>query len=142
TPFYDWKCVRQVLDKHIDELNKNPKLLPQQHKAFPYCLDNEEKSTVNFELKWLSDPYVGIACNMESVGFKLISEATKKIKGDMDYNSCTGSLPLIAELHEQGFDMQIIGYGVGQAYHANDEYCRFSGMKMGYSILMDVINNY
>ena len=38
--------------------------------------------------------------------------------------------------------MQIIGYGMEDAYHANNEYCRFSGMAKGYEILRYVIEKY
>jgi acetylornithine deacetylase len=140
TPFYDWKDVQKVLNEYIDDLNQNPEKFPSYHESFPFKLNDEEK--VKLELKWPREPYLGIACDMESVGFKLISDATKKIHGSMDVQSCCGSLPLIADLQHAGFDMQICGYGHGESYHANNEYCRLSGMKKGYEILLNIVASY
>src|SRR5439155_1755505 len=95
-----------------------------------------------FDLKWLGSPYVGIACDMTSQGFELISEATQDVHGSMDVQSCCGSLPLIADLQASGLDMQIIGYGNGEAYHANNEYCTYSGMRKGFDICVNVVHGY
>jgi hypothetical protein len=40
----------------------------------------------------------GVACNLESQGFKALCEATKEIVGHVEPYSITGSLPLIREL--------------------------------------------
>jgi acetylornithine deacetylase len=82
---------------------------------------------------------VGIACNLDSIGFQALSTATKEVLGDCKPFSLTGSLPLVADLQKAGFDLQIVGYGVEDAYHAPNEYCTLSGMKSGATILAKVI---
>lgn len=142
TPFYDWKQIRKVIDQYIESLNQHPEQLPQYHESFPDHLDDKEKTKVEFILRWIADPYLGIACDMTSPGFKLISQATSHVHGSMDVQSCCGSLPLIADLQASGLDMQIIGYGNGDAYHANNEYCTFSGMRKGFDICVNVIHGF
>jgi acetylornithine deacetylase len=142
TPFYDWKEIRKVMSDYIGSLNHDPTQLPVFHESFPDHLNDQENTKVTFDLKWLGAPYRGIACDMGSQGFKLISEATEHVHGSMDVQSCCGSLPLIADLQDSGLDMQIIGYGNGEVYHANNEYCTFSGMKKGFDICVNVIHGY
>jgi acetylornithine deacetylase len=140
TPFYDWKKIRSTMNNYIDSLNIDPMRLPSFHENFPYKLD--DGSRVRFDLKWLKEPYIGVACDMKSIGFKMLSDATMKVHGSMDFTSCCGSLPLISTLNDMGFDMQIIGYGVDKAYHANNEFCKFSWMKEGYDIIKLIICMY
>lgn len=142
TPFYDWKHVHKVMNSYIENINNDPSKLPSHHECFHNELNDVMKSKIKFELKWLGNPFVGIACDMESDGFKLLAKATEKVKGDMRVTSITGSLPLIANLYASGMDMQMIGYGCGEVYHANNEYCRFSGMSDGYDIIKYIITNY
>jgi acetylornithine deacetylase len=40
----------------------------------------------------------GVACNLESRGFKALCKATEEIVGHVEPYSITGSLPLIREL--------------------------------------------
>ena len=49
--------------------------------------------------------------------------------------SVSGSLPLVRELQEAGLDLQLIGFGLSNTYHANDEYCLLSDMKDGFKVL-------
>jgi acetylornithine deacetylase len=140
TPFHDWKKIRSIMNTYIESLNEDPTKLPSFHENFPYKLDDGSK--VRFELKWLKEPYIGVACDMKSIGFKMLSDATMKVHGSMDFTSCCGSLPLISTLKDMGFDIQIIGYGVDEAYHANNEFCKFSWMKEGYDILKLIISSY
>jgi len=81
----------------------------------------------------------GVACNLESRGFKALCKATEEIVGHVEPYSITGSLPLIRELQvwkslmyrftflalspwtkakailkllqDEGFDVQTAGYG-------------------------------
>lgn len=139
-PFYDPFKVKEVMNKLFEELNtleSNP--FESYHDAFKFELDSER---MIFDLKWMGDPYEGIYCDLESKGFKLLANSTKKFVNNMNVVSSLGSLPLISDLKKMGFDMQIIGYGVGKAYHAKDEFCTFSGMKIGYDILMNMIESH
>lgn len=40
---------------------------------------------------------------------------------------------------QEGFDLQITGYGFSAVYHGINEYCSIEGMKNGFTILNDVI---
>ena len=51
----------------------------------------------------------GIACNLDSDGFKKLHEATKEVLGESKPCSITGSLPLVGDIQEAGFDVQV-GY--------------------------------
>jgi acetylornithine deacetylase/succinyl-diaminopimelate desuccinylase-like protein len=50
-----------------------------------------------------------------------------------------GAVPLVKEMQDLGIDIQIIGYGNKNAYHANNEYCTLSGMEKGFNILSTLL---
>ncbi|KAL0446366.1 UNVERIFIED_CONTAM: Acetylornithine deacetylase [Sesamum latifolium] len=54
----------------------------------------------------------GVACNLDSRGFHVLCKATEEVVGHVKPYSITGSLPLIRELQEEGFDVQTSGYGI------------------------------
>ena len=49
----------------------------------------------------------GIACNLNSDAFKKLDEATKEVMGESKPYSITGGLPLVKDLQEAGFDVQV-----------------------------------
>lgn len=61
-----------------------------------YALSDGSKGKIKFE--WLSDAHKGLACNLDSIGFKALSEATKSVLGTCEPYSITGSLPLVKDL--------------------------------------------
>jgi acetylornithine deacetylase len=54
--------------------------------------------------------------------------------------SIGGSLPLIRALQEQGFDMQISGYGISAKYHADNESASLNALKNAAKIISKVIS--
>jgi acetylornithine deacetylase len=46
------------------------------------------------------------------LGYKALVGATESLLGEAKPYSIGGSLPLIRELQEDGFDVQIAGYGI------------------------------
>jgi acetylornithine deacetylase len=50
------------------------------------------------EITFDGDVMNGVACNLESRGFKALCKATEEIVGHVEPYSITGSLPLIREL--------------------------------------------
>ena len=40
-----------------------------------------------------------------------------------------GSLPLVKEMKEAGYDLQIVGFGQSSVYHGDNEYCLLSDME-------------
>ena len=55
-------------------------------------------------------PSQGIACNLDSVGFQRLDEATQEVLGESKPYSICGSLPLVGDLQRAGFDVQVL-YG-------------------------------
>ena len=53
----------------------------------------------------------GIACNLDSDAFKKLEEATQEVMGECKPYSITGSLPLVGDLQQAGFDVQV-GHGI------------------------------
>ena len=53
----------------------------------------------------------GIACNLDSDAFKKLMEATKEVMGECKPYSITGSLPLVGDLQQAGFDVQVGQHG-------------------------------
>jgi acetylornithine deacetylase len=82
----------------------------------------------------------GVACNLESRGFQALCKATEEIVGHVEPYSITGSLPLIRELQDEGFDVQTAGYGLLKTYHAKNEYCLFSDMAQGFQVFLSIIS--
>lgn len=71
----------------------------------------DEGIKAKIALKWLGDPWAGIACNLDSPGHKALDAAIAKVKGSSSSFSLTGSLPLVGDLQQEGFDVQITGFG-------------------------------
>ncbi|CAM8999878.1 unnamed protein product [Rhodiola kirilowii] len=82
----------------------------------------------------------GVACDLDSRGFHVLCKATKDIVGHVKPYSITGSLPLIRELQDEGFDVQTAGYGLMATYHAKNEYCLLSDMCQGYQVFVSIIS--
>ena len=51
-----------------------------------------------------------------------------------------GSLPLVGDMQEAGFDLQICGYGLSSVYHGLNEYCSLSDMQAAFKIFNEVEN--
>ena len=49
----------------------------------------------------------GIACDLNSVGFKRLDEATRDVLGVSNPFSLCGTLPLVGDLQKAGFDVQV-----------------------------------
>jgi acetylornithine deacetylase len=138
TPFYDAYEIREKLANFIKNIDVDK--IEQYHESFKNSLSDGSKAIIEFE--WLGEPFHGVACDLDSVGYKLLSDITTKITGVKQSYSETGSLPLISDLQKDGFDVQIVGYGKSVAYHAKNEYCSFNDMNTGYQILRSLILQY
>ena len=53
--------------------------------------------------------WAGIACKLDSPGFAALKQATKEVKGNAEPYSICGSLPLVGDMQEDGFDVQVRG---------------------------------
>jgi acetylornithine deacetylase len=136
TPFYDPDEVKRVLEQYVAHLNEHLEELDVWHEAFR---TEAAGARAKLELKWIFGPYKGVACDITSIGYKLLADATADVVGHVRPYSELGSLPLIAELQEKGLDMQMIGYGVSSVYHGNDEFSRLSDMATGFAVFKSIL---
>mmetsp|Transcript_2017 Transcript_2017/g.9716 ORF Transcript_2017/g.9716 Transcript_2017/m.9716 type:complete len:406 (+) Transcript_2017:528-1745(+) len=84
----------------------------------------------------------GIACDLTSPAFKLMCDSIKDVKGVAEPYSLTGSLPLVHDMQSEGFDIQLIGFGLMSTYHADNEYCSLNDMKDAARILATLIEKF
>ncbi|XP_024026477.1 acetylornithine deacetylase [Morus notabilis] len=137
TPFYNVKDVMKKLQEYVDDINENIGKLESRGPVSKYVLPEENlrgSLTISFE-----EAMSGVACNLNSCGFQVLCKATEEVVGYVKPYSITGSLPLIRELQEEGFDVQTSGYGLMKTYHAKNEYCLFSDMSQGYRVFVSII---
>lgn len=146
TPFYNTKDVMAKVDEYVAEINANPNVLitmgtgdmPVHGPHSKYTLP-EENLNGRIELKWQGEGENGVACKLDSLGYAAILEATKEVLGSVKPYAIGGSLPLIRDLQDQGFDVQIAGYGISSRYHADNESASLTSLKNATKIICHVI---
>ncbi|KAL0553035.1 hypothetical protein IC582_006920 [Cucumis melo] len=138
TPFYAVKDVMKKLQGYVDYINANIEKLDTRGPVSKYVLPNEGiRGRIDITF---GEPMSGVACDLNSRGYKVLHNATKEVIGHVKPYSLTGSLPVIRELQEDGFDVQTAGYGLLDTYHAQNEYCLLSDMGNGYKIFASIIS--
>lgn len=138
TPFYDVMDVIKKLQQYVDDINNNIEMLASRGPVSKYVLPDENlrgRIAISFD----DSPTSGVACNLDSRGFHVLCKATEEVVGHVKPYSITGSLPLIRELQDEGFDVQTAGYGLMATYHAKNEYCLLSDMAQGYAVFASII---
>jgi len=93
------------------------------------------------EWEWTGHAMTGVACDMDSTGFKALCDAIYEVTGQCKPFALTGSLPIIADLKAQGMDVQVTGFGAFDAYHAANEYATISGFETGTKIVTRLIDH-
>ncbi|KZV53276.1 acetylornithine deacetylase [Dorcoceras hygrometricum] len=137
TPFYSVTDVINKLEEYVDDLNTNIEKLDTRGPVSKYFLPDENlrgRISISFD-----EAMSGVACNLDSRGFHVLCKATEVVVGHVKPYSITGSLPLIRELQDEGFDVQTSGYGLMATYHAKNEYCLLSDMCQGYRVFVSII---
>ena len=135
TPFYDTKKVMAAVEGYVKEVNEGIEKLPRHGPCSKYVLPSEGRRG-KIELEWASpEPMRGIACDIDSPGFFALESSCRSIRGSSKPYSICGSLPLVQDMKEAGFDLQITGFGLSSTYHADNEYCQLSDMKNAMKIL-------
>lgn len=143
TPFYDLDDAQRRIAGWVEELNAQLRRgdfapSPLRGTATRYKLDDGTAGSLRLE--WLMDaPYYGIACDMASRGYRLLADATRAELGSCEPFASTGSLPLVRDLQQRGFDLQMVGYGLESTYHADNEYGLLSDFAKGFAILARMI---
>lgn len=138
TPFYDPFYIKDQICQFVDNLDVHS-LLKWHENFTTKCQNGDKEVEAKLDFKWVFGPYCGIACDNKSYGYNLIKEATLKHHDNCKGCSDLGAVPLVKEMQDAGIDIQIIGYGNGDAYHANNEYCTISGMEKGFNILRTLL---
>ena len=141
TPFYDVKKVMAAVDGYVKDLNENIEKLPKHGPCSKYTLPGEGRRG-KVDIEWASgdNPMRGIACDIDSPGFFALESSCRSVRGSSKPYSICGSLPLVQDMKEAGFDVQITGFGLSSTYHADNEYCLMSDMKNAFSILSSFIS--
>lgn len=140
SPFYDGKDIAAKVESYVAAINENPSILesPQCHGPHSkYVMSDGFKGKIDF--KFQSPPENGIACKLDSKGYAAILDATTRVKGSVQPYSIGGSLPLVRDLQDQGFDVQIAGYGLSSRYHADNEAVSLKDLKAAVKIISNVI---
>nr|GMD78257.1 acetylornithine deacetylase [Ipomoea batatas] len=138
TPFYSVSDVMKKLQEYVDDLNANIDKLDTRGPVSKYALPDENlrgRLSISFD-----EASSGVACNLESRGFQVLCKATEEIVGHVKPYSITGTLPLIRDLQDEGFDVQTSGYGLMATYHAKNEYCLLTDMCQGYGVFASIIS--
>ncbi|KAK9120731.1 hypothetical protein Syun_018348 [Stephania yunnanensis] len=139
TPFYETSDVMKKLQEYVDDINENIENLPTRGPVSKYVLPDENLKG-KLTLSFVAGLMPGIACNLDSHGYRVLYDATKEVVGSVTPFSITASLPLVRELQDQGYDVQLIGYGLMDTYHANNEYCLLSDMSQGFEVFASIIS--
>ena len=140
-PFYDSKeCKQHILDR-VQYLNDHIEVLESNAQSkFHITLGSGEVVRGKLSLEFDTADLCGIACKLDSPGYKALYDSTKKIMGSANPFSVGGSLPLVGTMQDAGFDIQITGYGLTSVYHGDNEYANLKDLKIGFRILADVIS--
>ncbi|KAL3497777.1 hypothetical protein ACH5RR_040509 [Cinchona calisaya] len=116
TPFYSVSDVRKKLQDYVEDINQNIENLDCRDHVSKYVLPDENlrgRITISFDAA-----ISGVACNLESPGFRVLCKATEE---------------------DEGFDVQTTGYGLLSTCHAKNEYCLLSDMCQGYQVFASII---
>eukprot|EP01095_Lingulamoeba_sp_RSL-Kostka_P003418 TRINITY_DN143_c0_g4_i1.p1 TRINITY_DN143_c0_g4~~TRINITY_DN143_c0_g4_i1.p1 ORF type:complete len:447 (-),score=183.82 TRINITY_DN143_c0_g4_i1:162-1475(-) len=134
TPFYDIDTVKNTIDGYVKDILENLDDLDQRGPVSKYILP-EENLKGELAIEWGQHCLPGVACSLESAGYKSLCEAVEEITGKAEPYSICGSLPLVGDLQKEGFDIQLIGFGLSATYHADNEYCNLGDMKIATKVL-------
>eukprot|EP00939_MAST-03C_sp_MAST-3C-sp1_P002169 g2169.t1 len=157
TPFYDCSKCMDAVEQYVKDLNDRDILsLPTHGPYSKYqlggCGDSEDSAASSKEEKVppkgkvtitfldRESPMRGVYCNLDSTGFKALSSAIMDVKGKCEPESLTGSLPLVQEMKEAGFDLQMVGFGMSSKYHRPNEACRLSDMDDATKVLSSFLS--
>mmetsp|Transcript_3059 Transcript_3059/g.4377 ORF Transcript_3059/g.4377 Transcript_3059/m.4377 type:complete len:500 (+) Transcript_3059:326-1825(+) len=128
SPFYDCKEAVQKVTGYVNEMvAERFKNLSVRGPVSRYELPKEDLLG-GLEIEWSHEvgqeaQMSGVACDIDSPAFLAICDSIKNIRGGVNPYSVSGSLPLVFSMKEAGFDLQIIGFGRSEAYHAENEWC-------------------
>lgn len=156
TPFYDVAEVIASIDADVADINANLSQLPRRGPVSSFELPNEGLRG-QLEITWGEGISRGVACDINSAGFKAMHAAFERVTGTCEPMAITGSLPCIRELQDAGkcghcwsiigahafahtgFDVQTLGFGLMKHYHAVDEAASLKQFGVGWRVLADIM---
>lgn len=139
TPFYDTREGLEAAQRFVAELDRRieaddpPRDFPRTRTA------NGQRGHVRLAPKGRC--IEGIACSLDSPGLAALRSAIESARPGqpIEQQSITGSLPLVRDLQERGFDVQITGFGRMIYYHAPNEQGELEHFAQGFQILTDLL---
>lgn len=141
TPFYPVADVKAAIEAEVAAINADIDSLPTKGDYSKFVIPDGKGGEIRgkLELEWGEHLLTGIACDLSSPALTTLCDVIKDVKGVAEPYSLTGSLPLVAEMQSNGFDIQLIGFGLMSTYHADDEYCSLNDMKDAAKIIARTI---
>lgn len=141
-PFYDVKDACDALRRYAAEINADPCATLQGDGTGPHGPHSkyelpEEEAKGRIELT-IFDNENGIAVNRQSEGFSALVSATEHVLTQVKPYAIGGSLPLVRDMQNEGFDIQIVGYGLSAKYHANNECASLTDLKKATKVLAKI----
>ncbi|KYR01447.1 acetylornithine deacetylase [Tieghemostelium lacteum] len=141
TPFYEMSHLQKKLKEYVDDINKNITELRSRGPFSKFAIPGVQ-GRVEIEFEGSGSP--GIACNIDSPGYLALGQATKEVLGELKPVSTCGTLPLVRDLQDSGFDLQITGFGKEDCYHTDNEFALLSDFKKAVHIItktIDILEN-
>eukprot|EP00191_Tetraselmis_sp_GSL018_P003339 CAMPEP_0177609198 /NCGR_PEP_ID=MMETSP0419_2-20121207/18933_1 /TAXON_ID=582737 /ORGANISM="Tetraselmis sp., Strain GSL018" /LENGTH=437 /DNA_ID=CAMNT_0019104051 /DNA_START=132 /DNA_END=1446 /DNA_ORIENTATION=- len=139
SPWYDCKDVIAKLKEWVEDINANIDKLPTRSPESRYDLRPDIDCKGKLEIEFAEEYVNGVACDMESHGFKVMRAAWDEVYGGCQPFSVTGSLPCVRDLKDAGFDLNIFGFGSMKVYHASNEYALLSDMENGFNVIKKLV---
>ncbi|KAG7395575.1 hypothetical protein PHYBOEH_003627 [Phytophthora boehmeriae] len=141
SPFYDMNDLIAKVQSYVADLNANiTSLEGKRGPVSKYTLPDENWNG-KLELTFDKEYFEGIACSLDSVGYKSMHAAISDVLGEAKPFSISGSLPLVRDLQRAGLDLTLVGFGKSSVYHGDNEYCQLSDMKDAIKILARTVAN-
>ena len=146
TPFYTIDQIKAKVAEYVAALNtsliRNNTLPRTGYDTFVLESGGESGEAIQglIEWQWLGHAMRGVAVDIESNGYKAVCDAIAEVNGSVTPFSLTGSLPIIDTLQDQGFDVQVVGFGRMDAYHALNEYAQVSEFVGGAQVITRIVN--
>mmetsp|Transcript_1761 Transcript_1761/g.2779 ORF Transcript_1761/g.2779 Transcript_1761/m.2779 type:complete len:520 (+) Transcript_1761:131-1690(+) len=144
TPFYSCVEVAKKLQGYVDELNKT-KFAALTNRGTVSKFELPDEGLVGrIELEWShsGSPELmsGIAVDIDGQAFSALCSSINTVRGSVMPYSVNGSLPLVFEMQKAGFDLNILGFGLSEAYHAENEFALLSDLINGSKVLSNFVS--
>lgn len=93
-------------------------------------------------MEFTGDPAPIAAVNLTSPSYQVLADAIEEVRGSVTPVSTGGSLPVIGDLFELGFDVQMTGFGVADNIHAANEFGFYTDFADGYRVLAILVDDF